>query len=198
MWGAGGSKPAPKAGALASARKALDALRLALRLPREQCDDPLERLELYLLTLIDILEGVAVDTSSDGLEQPVGHPTAHNLRIQSKPDGSGVVSIDAKASFHLSAGLKELLEFLAADGSSGEDSLVPWKSRMVVQMWLQKTRGREFTRGYVNKRIGDLRDRLEAEGFSREYVQSHPVKGVRFALRRGGPTSPEPSATRPR
>jgi len=106
MWGPLGSTPEPKAKALASAQVALDLLRQAFD-ARDKCADPLEQLELCLLTLIELLKGVPVYTPV--LCAPLASaPVARLLRVQRNPDGSGQIWIDSKPPFRLSAGLTDL------------------------------------------------------------------------------------------
>ena len=188
MWGPLGSTPEPKAKALASAQVALDLLRQAFD-ARDKCADPLEQLELCLLTLIELLKGVPVYTPV--LCAPlVSAPTVRLLRIQRKPDGSGLIWIDSKPPFPLSAGLTDLLEYLASGDGGADSELVGWKSRSAVLERLQKQRGKQLRPAYVNNLVNVLRDRLEAVGLSRDFVQTHDAKGVRFALRRPVTASP--------
>jgi len=188
MWGPLGSTPEPKAKALASAQVALDLLRQAFD-ARDKCADPLEQLELCLLTLIELLKGVPVYTPV--LCAPLASaPVARLLRVQRNPDGSGQIWIDSKPPFRLSAGLTDLLEYLASGDGAADSELVGWKSRSAVLEWLQKQRGKQLRHAYVNNLVNVLRDRLQAAGLSRDFVQTHDAKGIRFALRRPVPASP--------
>ncbi len=144
--------------------------------------DRLDRMELDLTTM----RGGRIAIAS-GQPPPAPERVAHNLEIEVRHDGYGVVSIDGGRKFVLAPQLAEVFRFIATgDRSRSEkDPLVGWRTRDEIREFLADTEGRSYPRRYVNNLVHRLRQALRKAGYDLNLVQSHRQKGVRFAFKRG-------------
>ena len=121
---------------------------------------------------------------------------AHNLDIQSRPDGSAVVSIDGGRKFVLAQQPAEFFWFIASGERDrcGSDPLVGWRSRSEILDFLAKSAGRSYHPRYINNLVNRLKNALRKAGYSSGLIQTHRQKGLRFALKRGPRVLPQLSS----
>lgn len=101
------------------------------------------------------------------------------------PDGSARLRATGYPEIKLPADLATLLGVLMLQTGPTSDHLVNWKSISEVQMLLTKKTGRAVTRRGVICKVHRLRNRIEAGGGNRHWVQANRKLGYRFALRTG-------------
>jgi hypothetical protein len=162
----------------------------AILAARDHHSISLARLEQKLLLMLASGEKSDLAPGRALLEAP-GVALARSLLLTRNPDDSASVEIDGGKAFHLPPRLADVLECLASPGAESAGSLVPWKSRDSVREWLEVKACKKLDGQYVNKLICKLRWRLERAGLDRRLIQSHPSKGVRFALKRCPPNGPQ-------
>lgn len=144
--------------------------------------DRLDRMEFDLTTM----RGGRIAPGS-GEPPPAPERVAHNLEIEVRHDGYGVVSIDGGRKFVLAPQLAEVFRFIATGDKerSERDPLVGWRSREEVLDLLLESAGRRYPRRYVNNLVHRLRQTLRKAGYDWNLIQTHRQKGVRFAFKRG-------------
>jgi len=175
-----GSVP-PRFNVPASFRDALHELRL-VRSSLEGQIDRLDRLEQELVTLSRIWSGGV------GYEPPIDlGQIAYNLEIQSRPDGSAIVSIDGDRKFVLAQQLAEVFRFIASGEKDrgGSDPLVGWRSRGEILDFLADSAGRSYEPRYINNLVHRLKKALRKAEYDCNLIQTNRQKGVRFAFKRG-------------
>jgi hypothetical protein len=139
----------------------------------EECMDEADALQM------------AVNESGEG--EPTMHgfgdPIAYEFEMEHRADGSIIFHLGNAGSVPLPPKLAQFFIFLASEKGSSEDGLVPWKPRAEIRRWLEVQSGRAPRKGYENKLVGDLREKLDAAGMDEKLIQTHLQKGVRVALR---------------
>jgi len=175
------SVPLPRFNVALSLRDALHEVRL-VRGNLERQIDRLDRLERELLALLPSYPGGIDCEPTIDLGQ-----VAHNLDIQSRPNGSAVVSIDGGRKFALAQQPAEFFWFIASGERDrcGSDPLVGWRSRSEILDFLANSAGRSFHARYINNLVHRIKHALRKAGYSSGLIQTHRQKGLRFALKRG-------------
>jgi hypothetical protein len=105
------------------------------------------------------------------------------LEVARYADESAHVRIDGSEPMKLARALANLLDALARERSSS-DHIVGWKAIDEVVAELSAREGKAVGRHAVINRVWRLRRALIRAGLSPGFVQSHPDRGVRFAVRR--------------
>ena len=114
------------------------------------------------------------------------------FEFQRHATGSAHVQIGDGAPMKLAPGQANLLETIAGNRPS-DDHLVGWHPFDEVAARIGALEPRTVSRHALTQRIWRLREALDKAGVNWRYVQVHPQKGVRFALRRGGASPQSPA-----
>ena len=173
-----GSQATPRFNVGATARDWLHELRL-MRSCLDAQMGRICRLERELVILIR-----ASDTSENRViagEDPI----ACNLAIHWRSDGYAAISIDGGAKFLLPPQLAVVFALISADktASRGRDPLVSWHSREEIAGHLSRHLHRPVAVSYVNNLVHRLRKALRQAGYDTKLIQTHRLKGVRFAYK---------------
>ena len=175
------SEPPPRFNVALSIRDALHEVRL-VRSCLEGQIDRLDRLEMELVALsrswsVEIGSAPPIDLGQ----------VAYNLEIQSRPDGSAVVSIDGGRKFVLTPQLADFFRFIASGEKdrSGSDPLVGWRSRTEILDFLAEIAGRGYQPRFINNLVHRLKKALRKAQYDCNLIQRNRQKGVRFAFKRG-------------
>ena len=166
-------------------RSAVDLLHevQVLRSALDRQIDRLDRLEKELRVVIAFLRGSG-KTSQVDVNRPPAEPMAYSLIVKRLPDDSIEIRVDERKAFRLPPLLAALMQFLAAEGDTGGDEFVGWKSREAVAAWIEIMTGKKVRRQYVNNLVSRLRTRFSEAGMDPALIQTHRRKGARFALKR--------------
>jgi len=142
-----------------------------LRLVRNALEAQIERIDRLEYEIKALVRGSGAGAGPFGGSTPV----AHNLMIDSQPDGSVRFAIDGGKSFTLPPRLAEVFLFLASGekGASDDDALVGWRSRTEISAFQ-----------------GGRRKALRTALYNPKLIQTHRQKGVRLAYKRGEPVFP--------
>ena len=161
-----------------------------LRLVRNALEAQIERIDRLEYEIKALVRGSGAGAGPFGGWGST--PVAHNLMIDSQPDGSVRFAIDGGKSFTLPPRLAEVFLFLASGekGASDDDALVGWRSRTEISAFQGGRRGRAITRNYVNGMVYLLRKALRTALYNPKLIQTHRQKGVRLAYKRGEPVFP--------
>ena len=150
--------------------------------------------------IVTIVDGIENDvntllTSLDGnpaaspdSEVGIEGPAADFVCIKRHADDSVSVQIDDFPLLRLPAYLGRFFLLLLSRTGQDEDGLIPWKSRDALARLLAEKMQRQVRPQYINKLVNDMRYRLEKAGLGRRLIQTHDLKGVRFAQRSTGIT----------
>jgi hypothetical protein len=103
------------------------------------------------------------------------------------PNGSASVSIDGGKSFELPPRLSLLLQLLTADRKPSDDELLGWWSLRELALYATGKLGMPVRKASVRQWVYRLRNALSAAGGDWRLLQTHPQRGVRFALKRDAP-----------
>jgi hypothetical protein len=171
------------------------ALRLERRLGKlctrcSRLDEDLSTLELEFRALARALSGAPPLVPQPrrplrraGGDWAIADRGVSELLTDCHGDESMHVRFDGSEPVKLTRALAHLLDALARDAPS-TDHLVGWKPIEEVMAELAAREEAPVGRRAVRNRMWNLRRVLIMAGLSAGFVQSHPRKGVRFALRR--------------
>ncbi len=111
---------------------------------------------------------------------------AAHIDILPLPDGWARVSIDGRTA-KLPPMLASLFAVLIADVPPGDDEFIAWKGEQQVRKMLSKISGNPVSGHSLTNLVSRLRRALRQQAnLHRNFVQRHPQRGLRFALRRQG------------
>lgn len=139
----------------------------------------LDRVRQKIETLLRLLESRAAISAGLGAKRDV-------LLLESgeNPDGSVTFSINGGKAFSLSPRLAEFFQFITSAEGVGRGGRVPapWRTKTEVSAYLEILAHRKITSTYINGMVHRIRKVLKNAEYDPRLIQTHRVKGIRFAV----------------